>query len=139
MYHVQCRGNLISVISFKETTYAFSVLLVVLLSNKKYLLGSYKYWLYVANLLYNLCWFKDSRSTLCNIISKFVPSHGVTDVQVLQHSGINDIQNHWMPAVTSCRKSPWWCITQTFFLALLDLNAAQLIWKSECQKWNILS
>ena len=81
----------------------------------------------------NLYWFKDlnSWSPFSNIISRLVPSHEVTDIKVFPHTDINDIQEHWMPAVAPYRRFPWWCVAQTLFVALPDLNSALLILKQK--------
>ena len=78
----------------------------------------------------NLYWFKDlnSRSPFSNIISRSVPpSHVVSDIKLFQHTDINDMQEHWMPAVAPYRRSSWWCVAQTIFVALPELNSALLI------------
>ena len=79
----------------------------------------------------NLYWLKDlnSWSPFSIIISRLVPSLVVTDINTLEHTYINDIQEHWMPVVAPYCKSPWWCVAQTNFVALPNLSSALIILK----------
>ena len=101
---------------------------------KKYLLNGHKYWLSLvskSSTRSNLYWFKDlnSWSPFSNIISRSVPSHVVTEIKLFQHTDINDMQDHWMPAVAPHRRSPWWCMARTNFVGVPDLNSALFILK----------